>query len=146
MAGFTFKDRTVKVTIEGNDYEIQIGSAEMADRVAMAYTNLQAIGGEQLAGNERVNYKVSCMLRDLIGAILGKDAQDAIFESRAHSVIDEIELLQYLMEQVNAAEDAAFSITEAIEEVSGMMQAQAADAQETPITSIADKLASKLKE
>lgn len=146
MAGFKFKDRTVKVTIEGNDYEIKIGSAEMADRVAKAYTNLQAIGGEQMAGNERVNYNVSCMLRDLIGAILGKDAQDAIFESRAHCVIDEIELLQYLMEQVNAAEDAAFSITEAIEEVSGMMRAQEAEAQATPISSIADKLASKAGE
>ena len=33
-----------------------------------------------------------------------------------------------------------------MQEVAGMMQAQAADAQETPISSIADKLASKLKE
>lgn len=143
MAGFKFKDRTVTVEIEGKEYAIQIGSAEMADRVAAAYTNLQAIGGEQVAGNSKVNYNVSCMLRDLIGAILGKEAQDAIFESRPHSVIDEIELLQYLMEQVNASESAAFSVTDAIDEVAGIMQPAAA--QETPISSIADKLAGRAK-
>lgn len=43
MTGFKFKDRTVTVEIEGKEYPIQIGSAEMADRVAAAYTNLQAI-------------------------------------------------------------------------------------------------------
>lgn len=144
--GFKFKDRTVKVEIEGREYAIQIGSAEMADRVAMAYTNLEAIGGDKLANDQNVNVNVSNMLRNLIGAILGQEAQDEIFAKRQHSVIDEIELLSYLMDEVNKAEDSRFSISDAIQEVAGMMQTQAADAQETPITSIADKLASKLKE
>ena len=144
--GFKFKDRTVKVEIEGREYAIQIGSAEMADRVAMAYTNLEAIGGDKLANDQNVNVNVSNMLRNLIGAILGQQAQDEIFENRQHSVIDEIELLSFLMTEVNKAEDASFSISAAMQEVAGMMQTQAADAQETPITSIADKLASKLKE
>lgn len=144
--GFKFKDRTVRVEIEGREYAIQIGSAEMADRVAMAYTNLEAIGGDKLANDQNVNVKVSNMLRNLIGAILGQQAQDEIFENRQHSVIDEIELLSFLMTEVNKAEDASFSISAAMQEVAGMMQAQAADAQETPISSIADKLASKLKE
>ena len=144
--GFKFKDRTVKVEIEGREYAIQIGSAEMADRVAIAYTNLEAIGGDKLANDQNVNVNVSNMLRNLIGAILGQQAQDEIFENRQHSVIDEIELLSFLMTEVNKAEDASFSISAAMQEVAGMMQAQAADAQETPITSIADKLASKLKE
>lgn len=144
--GFKFKDRTVKVEIEGREYAIQIGSAEMADRVAIAYTNLEAIGGDKLANDQNVNVNVSNMLRNLIGAILGQQAQDEIFENRQHSVIDEIELLSFLMTEVNKAEDASFSISAAMQEVAGMMQTQAADAQETPITSIADKLASKLKE
>lgn len=144
--GFKFKDRTVKVDIEGREYAIQIGSAEMADRVAMAYTNLEAIGGDKLANDQNVNVNVSNMLRNLIGAILGQQAQDEIFEHCQHSVIDEIELLSFLMTEVNKAEDASFSISAAMQEVAGMMQAQAADAQETPISSIADKLASKLKE
>lgn len=144
--GFKFKDRTVRVEIEGREYAIQIGSAEVADRVAMAYTNLEAIGGDKLANDQNVNVNVSNMLRNLIGAILGQEAQDEIFAKRQHSVIDEIELLSYLMDEVNKAEDSSFSISAAIQEVAGMMQAQAADAQETPISSIADKLASKLKE
>lgn len=144
--GFKFKDRTVKVEIEGREYAIQIGSAEMADRVAIAYTNLEAIGGDKLANDQNVNVNVSNMLRNLIGAILGQQAQDEIFENRQHSVIDEIELLSFLMTEVNKAEDASFSISAAMQEVAGMMQTQAADAQETPITSIADKLASKHKE
>ena len=144
--GFKFKDRTVKVEIEGREYAIQIGSAEMADRVAMAYTNLETIGGDKLANDQNVNVNVSNMLRNLIGAILGQQAQDEIFENRQHSVIDEIELLSFLMTEVNKAEDASFSISAAMQEVACMMQAQAADAQETPISSIADKLASKLKE
>lgn len=144
--GFKFKDRTVKVEIEGREYAIQIGSAEMADRVAIAYTNLEAIGGDKLANDQNVNVNVSNMLRNLIGAILGQQAQDEIFENRQHSVIDEIELLSFLMTEVNKAEDASFSISAAMQEVAGMMQTQAANAQETPITSIADKLASKLKE
>lgn len=144
--GFRFKDRTVKVEIEGREYAIQIGSAEMADRVAMAYTNLEAIGGDKLANDQNVNVNVSNMLRNLIGAILGQQAQDEIFENRQHSVIDEIELLSFLMTEVNKAEDASFSISSAMQEVAGMMQAQGADAHETPIYSIADKLASKLKE
>lgn len=144
--GFKFKDRTVKVEIEGREYAIQIGSAEMADRVAIAYTNLEAIGGDKLANDQNVNVNVSNMLRNLIGAILGQQAQDEIFENRQHSVIDEIELLSFLMTEVNKAEDASFSISAAMQEVAGMMQTQAADAQETPISSIADKLASKLKE
>lgn len=49
--GFKFKDRAVKVEVDGKEYAIQIGSAEMADRVAMAYTNLEAIGGEKLASD-----------------------------------------------------------------------------------------------
>lgn len=144
--GFKFKDRTVKVEIEGREYAIQIGSAEMADRVAMAYTNLEAIGGDKLANDHNVNVNVSNMLRNLIGAILGQQAQDEIFENRQHSVIDEIELLSFLMTEVNKAEDASFSISAAMQEVAGMMQTQAADAQEAPILSIADKLASKHKE
>lgn len=144
--GFKFKDRTVKVEIEGREYAIQIGSAEMADRVAMAYTNLEAIGGDKLANDQNVNVNVSNMLRNLIGAILGQQAQDEIFENRQHSVIDEIELLSFLMTEVNKAEDASFSISAAMQEVAGMMQTQAADAQEAPILSIADKLASKHKE
>lgn len=144
--GFKFKDRTVRVEIEGREYAIQIGSAEMADRVAMAYTNLEAIGGDKLANDQNVNVNVSNMLRNLIGAILGQQAQDEIFENRQHSVIDEIELLSFLMTEVNKAEDASFSISAAMQEVAGMMQTQAADDQETPISSIADKLASKLKE
>lgn len=144
--GFKFKDRTVKVEIEGREYAIQIGSAEMADRVAMAYTNLEAIGGDKLANDQNVNVNVSNMLRNLIGAILGQEAQDEIFAKRQHSVIDEIELLSYLMDEVNKAEDSSFSISAAMQEVAGMMQAQEANAQETPISSIADKLASKLKE
>lgn len=144
--GFKFKDRTVRVEIEGREYAIQIGSAEMADRVAMAYTNLEAIGGDKLANDQNVNVNASNMLRNLIGAILGQQAQDEIFEHRQHSVIDEIELLSFLMTEVNKAEDASFSISAAMQEVAGMMQAQAADAQETPISSIADKLASKPKE
>lgn len=131
--GFKFKDRTVKVEVDGKEYAIQIGSAEMADRVAMAYTNLEAIGGEKLASDPRANMNVSNMLRNLIGAILGQEAQDEIFAKRQHSVIDEIELLSYLMDEVNKAEDSSFSISAAIQEVAGMMGGNGSDVSVQPL-------------
>lgn len=131
--GFKFKDRTVKVEIEGKEYPILIGSAEMADRVAMAYTNLYAIGGEKLATDQHVNMNVSNMLRDLIGAILGQKAQDEIFDGRQHSVIDEVELLSYLMGEVNKAQDSSFSISAAMQEIAGMMGGDGGDAAEQPL-------------
>lgn len=119
--GFEFKDRTVRVEVDGKEYAIQIGSAEMADRVAMAYTNLEAIGGEKLASDPHANMNVSKMLRNLVGAILGKEAQDEIFADRPNSVIAEIELIAYLMEEVNGAEDSLFSVSDAMSAVAGFM-------------------------
>lgn len=133
--GFKFKDRTVKVEIEGKEYAVLIGSAEMADRVAMAYTNLEAIGGEKLATDQHVNVNVSNMLRDLIGAILGQDAQDEIFAERQHSVIDEVELLAYLMDEVNKAADSSFDLAAAMQEVAGMMGNRNAEAAVQPLPS-----------
>ena len=134
MAGFEFGNHTVTVSIESKDYQVSVGDAEMADRVQGVYTTLQAIGGDTLAANPDANMTMSRALRDLIGALLGSDAQDAIFEGRRNNLLDEIELLTYIWGEVSAADEAQLDVESVMQAVNSLGIEPAAVAAAEPAT------------
>lgn len=98
---FTFKERDIRVAIGNNWYVIHMGNASMLDAVAKAKKALNDLDINESGGIEAGDSPartVSGLLRDYVGAVLGADAQNAIFESREPNPLDELELVAFLVE------------------------------------------------
>lgn len=93
---FTFKERDIRVAIGNNWYVINMGNAAMIDAVAKAKKALNDLDINE-AGDSPAR-TVSGLLRDYVGAVLGTEAQNAIFESREPNPLDELELAAFLVE------------------------------------------------
>lgn len=100
--GFQFTKRGVDIEIEGKTYTVNIQDTDTQDALAKVYKVFETYDADTLANNERANYTVSCTLRDMVGALIGLDGQNEIFENRAHCVIDELELINYIYGEVKA--------------------------------------------
>lgn len=98
---FTFKERDIRVAIGNNWYVIHMGNASMLDAVAKAKKALNDLdineSGDIEAGDNPAR-TVSGLLRDYVGAVLGTEAQNTIFESREPNPLDELELAAFLVE------------------------------------------------
>ena len=93
---FTFKERDIRVAIGNNWYVIHMGNASMLDAVAKAKKALNDLDINEAGDNPART--VSGLLRDYVGAVLGTEAQNAIFESREPNPLDELELAAFLIE------------------------------------------------
>ena len=93
---FSFKERDIRVAIGNNWYVINMGNAAMLDAVAKAKKALNDLDINE-AGDSPAR-TVSGLLRDYVGAVLGTEAQNAIFESREPNPLDELELAAFLVE------------------------------------------------
>lgn len=93
---FTFKERDIRVSIGNNWYAIHMGNASMLDAVAKAKKALNDLDINE-SGDSPAR-TVSGLLRDYVGAVLGTEAQNAIFESREPNPLDELELAAFLVE------------------------------------------------
>lgn len=93
---FTFKERDIRVAIGNNWYVIHMGNASMLDAVANAKKALNDLDINEAGDNPART--VSGLLRDYVGAVLGTEAQNAIFESREPNPLDELELAAFLVE------------------------------------------------
>lgn len=93
---FTFKERDIRVAIGNNWYVIHMGNASMLDAVAKAKKALNDLDINEAGDNPART--VSGLLRDYVGAVLGTEAQNAIFESREPNPLDELELAAFLVE------------------------------------------------
>lgn len=93
---FTFKERDIRVSIGNNWYVIHMGNASMLDAVAKAKKALNDLDINE-SGDSPAR-TVSGLLRDYVGAVLGTEAQNAIFESREPNPLDELELAAFLVE------------------------------------------------
>lgn len=93
---FTFKERDIRVAIGNNWYVIHVGNASMLDAVAKAKKALNDLDINEAGDNPART--VSGLLRDYVGAVLGTEAQNAIFESREPNPLDELELAAFLVE------------------------------------------------
>ncbi len=96
---FTFKERDIRVTIGNNWYVIHMGNASMLDAVAKAKKALNDLDISEAGDNPART--VSGLLRDYVGAVLGTEAQNAIFESREPNPLDELELVAFLVETMD---------------------------------------------
>lgn len=101
--GFEFKERDIRVAIGNNWYVIHMGNAAMIDAVAKAKKALNDLDINE-SGDSPAR-TVSGLLRDYVGAVLGTEAQNAIFESREPNPLYELELVAFLVETM-AAEGA----------------------------------------
>jgi hypothetical protein len=97
---FTFKERDIRVAIGNNWYVIHMGNASMLDAVAKAKKALNDLDINE--SGDCPARTVSGLLRDYVGAVLGTDAQNAIFESREPNPLDELELAAFLVETMEA--------------------------------------------
>lgn len=93
---FSFKERDIRVAIGNNWYVIHMGNAAMIDAVAKAKKALNDLDINEAGDNPART--VSGLLRDYVGAVLGTEAQNAIFESREPNPLDELELVAFLVE------------------------------------------------
>lgn len=93
---FTFKERDIRVSIGNNWYVIHMGNASMLDAVANAKKALNDLDINEAGDNPART--VSGLLRDYVGAVIGTEAQNAIFESREPNPLDELELAAFLVE------------------------------------------------
>lgn len=96
---FTFKERDIRVAIGNNWYVIHMGNASMLDAVAKAKKALNDLDISEAGDNPART--VSGLLRDYVGAVLGTEAQNAIFESREPNPLDELELVAFLIETMD---------------------------------------------
>ncbi len=112
--GFNFTDRGVEVEIEGEKYRVDITNADTADLLTKTYKEFEKYDSEQLAEDERANYKLSCLLRDMVGALIGSDNRDKLFENRPHCVIDELELISYIYSEVQDNSETAIPSIDSI--------------------------------
>lgn len=101
--GFEFKDRKTTVEVCGRSYVIDKGSVDVAQRVDAMQRRMAGMAESGLDSPDAMR-EVSDALRDLVGALLGKEAQEEIFEGRDPNILDEIELLTYLLDELNSIE------------------------------------------
>lgn len=118
--GFNFTDRGVEIEIEGEKYRVDVTDADTADLLTKTYKEFEKYDSETLAEDERANYKLSCLLRDMIGALIGADNRDKIFENRPHCVIDELELVSYIYSEVQDNSETAIPSIDSIMEELGV--------------------------
>ena len=101
--GFEFKNRKTTVEVCGKSYMIEKGSVDVAQRVDAMQKRMANMTESELNSPDAMK-KVSDALRDIVGALLGKKAQEEIFEGRNPNILDEIELLTYLLDELNSIE------------------------------------------
>lgn len=104
--GFEFKDRTVSVEVCGKHYEVVPGDADFIQAVTSKQAELQSMDESELAKDPAAIVRVSDGLRGLIDSVLGEGEAAALFEGRKRNLLDEIELLAYLLHEINQAPES----------------------------------------
>lgn len=103
--GFEFKNRKITVEVCGKTYEIEQGNVEFVQNVAKVQARLAAMTESAIADNPNALVEVSDTMRELVGSILGAEAQAEIFGNRTRNLIDEIDLLTYLLTAVQGQQN-----------------------------------------
>lgn len=99
--GFVFSSHSVEVEIEGRQYVIDLGDAEMLDKVEGWGRKLQAVDYNSLSENR--TQLLASDVQGYLTALLGKDQFDEVFKNRRFSFIDGLELFAYLWSELARA-------------------------------------------
>lgn len=97
---FEFTDTQIEIIIQGHKCVIDVGDADMQDRLLKAATIAQTA----LVPDEDCNKQASEKLRSLARAILGDEACDAIYDGVPLNVYKDVELFLFLRQQMDDAE------------------------------------------
>lgn len=98
--GFSFSKHVVEVEIEGKPYQINLGDADMLDKVEKWSAKL---GGIDYAKLSKDGGRMALLAQDVRGylkALLGDEQFDAVFNGREFDFIDGLELFAYLYAEV----------------------------------------------
>ena len=96
--GFEFSSHTVTVEIGGKPYVINMGDADMLDKVEHWSDKLAGTDYRGLSEG-RLN-ALSADVRNYLMALLGKEQFEQVFENRPFDFIDGLELFAYLYAEV----------------------------------------------
>lgn len=92
--GFSFSKHTVDVEIEGKPYSINLGDADMLDKVERWGNKLQ--GADYSKMTEGRVAALTSDVRNYLMSLLGKEQFDEVFQGRKFDFIDGLELFAYL--------------------------------------------------
>ena len=105
--GFEFSSHTVTVEIGGKPYVINMGDADMLDKVEHWSDKLAGTDYPGLSEG-RLN-ALSADVRNYLMALLGKEQFEQVFENRPFDFIDGLELFAFLYAESRV--DASFKAT-----------------------------------
>lgn len=91
MQEFNFEQQSAKIKICGKVYEFDPTCSECADALIAASKKVSNIKIDAAQG--AVVMMLSRELRNVVGVILGKDAQNEIFKDRKPNILQELKLL-----------------------------------------------------
>lgn len=95
MQEFNFSDRLAEVMIDGKVYTFDPANPEYLDEVVKVTAKLKSFKPDD-APDAAMKF-LSRELRDVVGAVLGKAAQDEIFANRKPNIVNEVKLINTLM-------------------------------------------------
>lgn len=98
--GFSFSKHVVEVEIEGNPYQINLGDADMLDKVEKWSAKLQGVDYAKLSKDSGRMTMLAQDVRGYLKALLGDDQFGQVFERRKFDFIDGLELFAYLYAEV----------------------------------------------
>lgn len=99
--GFSFQKHTVTAEIEGKEYVIDLGDAEIFDNIA---TWGERIQDEDYAGaSEGRAQALSSDVKGYLKILLGQEQFEDVFENRPWSMLDGLELFAYLYSKIAEA-------------------------------------------
>ena len=100
--GFSFQKHTVSVEIEGKDYVIDLGDAEVFDNIASWGERIQ--NEDYADATEGQAQALSADVKGYLKILLGQEQFEDIFESRPWSMLDGLELFAYLYSKIAEAQ------------------------------------------
>lgn len=110
--GFSFSDHTVGVEIEGKRYELNLGDADMLDKVDQWSAKLQSVDYAKISADKGRMRLLENDVRGYLKALLGAEQFDDVFKGRKFDFIDGLELFAYLYSEVSRSRiDEQFKAT-----------------------------------
>lgn len=98
--GFSFSKHVIEVEIEGKAYAVNLGDADMLDKVEQWTAKLQGVDYAKLAKDGTRMKLLANDVRGYLKALLGDGQFDDVFKGRKFDFIDGLELFAYLYAEV----------------------------------------------
>ena len=98
--GFEFSKHAVEVEIEGKRYELNLGDADMLDKVERWSAKLRGVDYAKLAEDGGRMKLLANDVRGYLNALLGDEQFADVFKGRKFDFIDGLELFAYLYSEV----------------------------------------------